>query len=199
MKNVVFYATDTMSDWEYGYVLAGFALSEYQEPGRFAVRSAAETGRGTVRSIGGLTVVPDTTLDAVGDPDLLILPGASTWAEGHDEVLGLARRTLEQGGLVAAICGATQGLARSGLLEDRGHTSNAPDYIAALAGYHGHQHYREAEVVADRGVITAPATAPVDFARAVFEALEVFPPKILNAWYGLYTTGERHYFDELVS
>ena len=199
MHTVVFYATDTMSDWEYGYVLAGLAMSEQQDPGRFRVVTAVASGVTTVRSIGGLTVLPDATLDAVGDPELLILPGAGTWAEGHEEVLALARRLVDGDGLIAAICGATVGLARSGLLDDRAHTSNAPDYIAALAGYHGHQHYREAKVVADRGVITAPATAPVDFARAVFEALEVFPPKILNAWYGLYTTGERHYFDELVS
>ncbi len=144
--------------------------------------------------------MPDTTLDAVGDPDLLILPRREHLGRGtrRGPRPGPPARS-SSGGLVAAICGATQGLARSGLLDDRAHTSNAPDYIAALAGYHGHQHYREAKVVADRGVITAPATAPVDFARAVFEALEVFPPKILNAWYGLYTTGERHYFDELVS
>lgn len=199
MKNVVFYATDTMSDWEYGYVLAGFALAEHEESARFAVRSAAAAGVETVRSIGGLTVVPDTTLDAVGDPDLLILPGASTWGEGHDEVLALVRRVVDAGGLVAAICGATLGLARSGLLDDREHTSNAPDYIAMIPGYHGAEHYREAKTVVDRGVITAPATAPVDFARAVFQALEVFSQEVLTAWYGLYTTGERHYFDELMS
>ena len=50
----------------------------------------------------------------------------------------------------------------------------------------------------DRGLITAPATAPVDFARAVFEALAVFPEPVIEAWYGLYTTGERRFYDALV-
>ena len=46
-------------------------------------------------------------------------------------------------------------------------------------------------------MITAPATKPVDFAAAVFRRLEVFPPAVVDAWYGLYTTGERRYFDAL--
>ena len=33
---------------------------------------------------------------------------------------------------------------------------------------------------------------------AVFEELEVFPEPVLQAWYGLYTTGERRYYDALV-
>ena len=40
----------------------------------------------------------------------------------------------------------------------------------------------------DRGVITAAAAAPVDFARLVLARLEVFPEAALAAWYGLYTT-----------
>ena len=100
--------------------------------------------------------------------------------------------------MVAAICGATYGLARAGLLDDRDHTSNAADFLAGVPGYGGADHYQEARAVHDRGLITAPATAPVDFARAVFEALEVFPEPVIEAWYGLYTTGERRFYDALV-
>ena len=35
-------------------------------------------------------------------------------------------------------------------------------------------------------------------ARAVFEALDLFPASITDAWYGLYTTGERRFYDQLV-
>jgi hypothetical protein len=52
--------------------------------------------------------------------------------------------------------------------------------------------------VEDGDVITAPATAPVDFGAAVFRRLELFPPATIDAWYGLYTTGERRWFDALV-
>ena len=48
-------------------------------------------------------------------------------------------------------------------------------------------------------MITAPGTMPVDFAAAIFRNLELFPGPMVDAWYGLYTTGERRYFDRLVA
>ena len=41
---VVFYATDTMADWEYGYLLAGLAMANEQAPGSFRVLVASEDG-----------------------------------------------------------------------------------------------------------------------------------------------------------
>ena len=197
---VVFYATDTMADWEYGYLLAGFALADDQAPGRFRVVVASETGE-PVTSRGGLRIMPEVSVAEI-DPDrvgALVLPGANTWADGNDAALALAEQVLAAGGLVAAICGATYGLARRGMLDEREHTSNAPEYLAGAEGYRGEHGYRDAKVVSDGGVITAPATAPVDLARAVFEALEVFPQPVIEAWYGLYTTGERRFYDALVA
>ena len=198
MANVVFYATDTMADWEYGYLLAGLAMANEQAPGSFPVLVASEDG-GAVTSMGGMRVTPEVSLGDL-DPEIaaLVLPGANTWFTGHEAVLTLAERTLAAGGVVAAICGATYGLARAGLLDDRDHTSNAADFLAEAPGYGGADRYREARAVHDRGLITAPATAPVDFARAVFEALAVFPEPVIEAWYGLYTTGERRFYDALV-
>jgi putative intracellular protease/amidase len=198
MKTIVVYVTDTLADWELGYVLPGLAMANQAEQ-RFDVVVAA-TRTDPVRTKGGLTVVPDKKLADIdpGAIDMLIIPGADTWAEGHDEVLALATDLIHRGTTVAAICGATLGLARTGLLGDRPHTSNAPDYLAMTPDYHGAAHYKEVKVVAEDTVITAPATAPIDFARAIFERLEAFPPEILDAWYGLYTTSERHYFDTLV-
>ena len=121
------------------------------------------------------------------------------YTEARDEMLDLSREVLSAGGLVAGICGATYGLARAGLLNDRDHTSNAADYLASAPGYQGADHYREAKSVVGQGLITALATAPIDFARAVFEALEVFPQPVIDAWYGLYTTGERRFYDALVA
>lgn len=197
---VVFYATDTMSDWEYGYVLAGFALAEEQAPGRFRVVVAGEGAR-PVTSLGGLRVAPEAALTDLDPTEIgaLVLPGAGTWEDGHQTALALATDRLAAGAVVAAICGATYGLARSGLLNERTHTSNAPEYIAAAPGYTGAARYRDTRTVSDRRLITAPATAPVDFAKAVFEALGVFPQPVIDAWYGLYTTGERRFYDVLVS
>ena len=49
---------------------------------------------------------------------------------------GKAAEFLDAGVPVAAICGATAGLAAEGLLDDRRHTSNAAEFLAAT-GYGG--------------------------------------------------------------
>ncbi|MDF0529555.1 DJ-1/PfpI family protein [Tsukamurella sp. 8F] len=197
MTDVVLYVTETMADWEYGFLMAGLAWA--RENGADLSVATAGEARDPLRSKGGIAVLPDRALDEVGVPDLLILPGAETWGDGHADALLLARRVREQGGTVAAICGATLGLARDGQLDSVDHTSNARDFLAGAAGYRGAGRYREERVVTDGGVITAPAMFPVDFARAVFDAVGAFPPPVLDAWYGLYTTGERRYFDALTS
>ena len=57
---------------------------------------------------------------------MLILPGADTWLAGQNiAFVSMAARFLDAGVPVAAICGATVGLARGGVLNDRNHTSNA--------------------------------------------------------------------------
>lgn len=195
MTDVVLYATNTMADWEYGYLTAGLA---WVEDGPYRLRVLGD-GSGPVTTKGRLRLLTDGELGEVVEEDvaMLVLPGGDTWDGGHEAALGLAVRLLERGVPVAAICGATLGLARVGVLDDRAHTSNAPGFLLA-SGYAGADRYRDEAVVEDRNVITAPAIRPVDFAAAVFRRLEVFPPAVTDAWYGLFTTGERRYFDQLM-
>jgi putative intracellular protease/amidase len=197
MKDVILYATDTMADWEYAYLTTGLAMADQQQPGRFRLRVLADDQR-EVTTAGRLRLSPDGDLAEVVAEDvaLLVLPGGDTWEQGHERVLGLATRLLGAGQPVAGICGSTYGLARAGLLDSRRHTSNAPEFLAA-SGYAGGEHYVDDRVVADGDLITAPGTAPVDFTAALFRRLELFPPEMTDAWQGLYTTGERRYFDVL--
>jgi putative intracellular protease/amidase len=90
---------------------------------------------------------------------------------------------------VAAICGATFGLARAGLLDERRHTSNDKGWLAT-SGYRGGARYVNEPAVDDGGVITASAMASLEFARLILARLAVFPPKALEAWYGLFKTGD---------
>jgi putative intracellular protease/amidase len=198
MRDVVLYATDTMADWEYAHLTVGLATAAQEQPDRFRLRVLAD-GQDLVTTAGRLRLLTDGDLGEVVADDiaLLVLPGADTWFDGHQRVLDLARTMLDRGTPVAAICGATNGLARAGLLDSRRHTSNALDFLTP-SGYAGTEHYMDEKVVDDDGLITAPGTAPVDFTAAVFRRLQVFPPVIIDAWYGLYTTGERRYFDALV-
>lgn len=199
MHDVVLYATDSMADWEYAYLTAGLAMAFEQAPARFRLRVLAD-GQDEVTTKGRLRLRTDGDLGDVrlDDTALLVLPGADTWFDGHARALHLARGLLERQTPVAGICGATYGLARAGLLDERWHTSNAPDFLAP-SGYAGASRYLDERVVDDGNVITAPATAPVDFSAAVFRRLQLFPPQVTDAWYGLYTTGERRYFDALVA
>ncbi|HKP61059.1 MAG TPA: type 1 glutamine amidotransferase family protein [Polyangiales bacterium] len=200
-RDVHVYVFDTLADWEPGYAIAQINQPAYQSrPGRYRVRSVGIT-REPVRTTGGLAILPDLTLSELKpeDSELLILPGGDGWMSGANHaVLEKAKQFHAARVPIAAICGATAGLASVGLLNEVAHTSNAAEFLAQVPGYAGAARYRDARVVSDGGIITAPASAPVDFARAIFEALEVYSKATLEAWYGLYTTGEARYFYDLV-
>lgn len=76
--------------------------------------------------MGGLRVLPDLTFEQLRPQDsaMLVLPGADTWDQVPTANLAAVRSAqefLSAGVPVAAICGATAGLARAGLLDDRAH------------------------------------------------------------------------------
>jgi putative intracellular protease/amidase len=97
---------------------------------------------------------------------------------------------------VAAICGATSGLARAGILDNVQHTSNARAYLAAT-GYRGAALYQDQPAVTDGNVITASTTAPIEFAYQIFKKLDVYSDEALEAWFGLFKTGDAAYYGAL--
>ncbi|WP_406125172.1 glutamine amidotransferase [Streptomyces canus] len=173
---------DTYADWETGHATAYLARAGYE------IRTAGPS-REPVTSLGGLRVQPACALDDVrpSESSLLILPGADLWDAGDDlaPFARKAREFLDAGVPVAAICGATGGLAREGLLDDREHTSAVSFYLAAT-GYGGGERYVDADAVTDRGLITAGPTEPVAFAREIFRLLGVYDGEVLDAWYRLF-------------
>lgn len=199
-QDVHLFVFDGLSDWEAGYAIAGINNPQFQQqPGRFRVRTVAPS-EGSVETMGGVRIQPDLTLDALrpADSAMLILPGGVAWDEGkHSEAVELAGAFLGTGVPVAAICGATAGLARGGLLDDRRHTSNAQEYLTATK-YHGAALYEDAPAVTDRNVITASGVASLDFALHIFRLLDLYTPAVLDAWYGLFKTGKTEYFIALV-
>src|SRR6266508_1028948 len=180
---------DTMSDWEIGYATAHINSGLWQrEPGSHKVVTVGETGE-PVTTTGGMRILPDVAVADVDPADsaMLILAGADTWLTGGNGAFAKkAREFLDAGVPVAAICGATGGLATEGLLDDRDHTSNALEFLASLPDYKGAEHYRDEPAVNDDGLITASANAPADFAREVLGQLGVYEPSVLASWYKLY-------------
>lgn len=199
-KSVHVYLSESFADWEAGFAMAGINNPEMQrEPGRYQVRTFSPDGQ-PVRSTGGLRVTPDMALADVRPDDsaMLILVGGESWDKGENtEAVELAKRFLAADVPVAAICGATLGLAKGGVFTSRQHTSNAPEYLAA-SGYRGKSHYRKKPVVVDGPLITASSMASLEFAKAIFEKLEVYPPEALDAWFGLFSTKKPEYFQAMV-
>ena len=80
------------------------------------------------------------------------------------------------------------------MLDDRQHTSNALPYLKGVSEYAGSDRYVDEPVVIDRGLITAGGMSALDFARAIFDTLEVYEPETLDAWYQLNKTGDAAHF-----
>jgi putative intracellular protease/amidase len=118
-------------------------------------------------------------------------------AGGGGAFAAAAARFLDVGVPVAAICGATAGLARAGLLDGRNHTSSAREYLAAT-GYAGGGHYIEERVVVDGDLITAGPQSPVQFARATMERLGLASARRLEAYEALFDRGDQAAFPVLM-
>ncbi len=189
---------DSLADWEVGHLLAELRTGRFTGT-PFEVVTVAET-TDPITTMGGVRMLPDTTL-ATLDPAgsaLLILPGGEHWdAGGGSAFAEAARRFLTAGVPVAAICGATAGLARAGLLDARRHTSAAAEYLA-YTGYAGGAHYVDERAVVDGDLITAGPQSPVQFARATLGRLGLASAETLDAYEALFDRGDASAFGVLM-
>jgi putative intracellular protease/amidase len=192
---------DSLADWEVGYVTAHINRPLWHKtPGRFAVRTVGAS-TAPITTMGGLRVTPDSTLAELrpSDSAMLILAGNEIFmTEAFTPFAAKAREFLDAGVPVAAICGATGGLAVAGLLDNRQHTSNAREFLVGL-GYGGAEHYRDEPAVTDGDLITASGVTPMDFARAIMARLDVYEPGVLASWYKLYGKQDPAGFFELAA
>jgi putative intracellular protease/amidase len=192
---------DTFADWEIGYASAHILRPSWQRaPGQYTITTAGPS-REPITTMGGSRITPDISVADLqpADSAMLILAGGDAW--GDESMAGFraaARRFIEAGVPVAAICGATFGLALEGLLDDRPHTSNAAEYLG-FSGYRGGAHFHDEPVVADGDLITAAGFAPVHFARAIFDRLGLYEPSVLASWFKLYGDRDPAGFYELMS
>jgi putative intracellular protease/amidase len=196
-QTIHLFVFDGFVDSEAAFAVAGLNDPAFQrEPGRFHVKTVA-LAQTPMRSVGGLAVLPDALLDTIepADSAMLILPGGVGWDEGqHMQSVDKARAFLAAGVPVAAICGATAGLARAGLLDERRHTSNALAYLRGVPEYAGSDRYEDSPAFRDGALITAAGMAPIEFAREIFQYFDVYEDEVLQAWYDLYKTGKSTYF-----
>jgi putative intracellular protease/amidase len=186
MRNTVyFFVFDGYADWE-----AALALCEIRRPGDFRVRTVG-LDRRPVQSMGGLTVLPDLSLDEI-DADralLMILPGGTAWERGEIDPVSATLRSLHaEGTALGALCSGVLALAYAGLIDTRRHTGNYAGHIETyVPDYLGGAHYDAgALALTDDGVITAGGVNGIEFAREVIRALDLYDERDTEAWYRLF-------------
>ncbi|HSB52836.1 MAG TPA: type 1 glutamine amidotransferase family protein [Gemmatimonadales bacterium] len=180
---------DGFADWEPSY-----ALAQIRQTGAAPVVSVGLSHH-PVRSMGGLTVMPDVTVEQIAPEQvrLFILPGGDQWeTAGLDaRLVSLLEGCMANGAPLAAICAATTAVARAGLLHGRAHTSNGLEYLKAqVPDYIFENDYVDQLAVRDRGLITASGLGAVEFAREIFAELEVFSEGDLEMWYRMFKYGQ---------
>ncbi|ASB88203.1 glutamine amidotransferase [Bacillus sonorensis] len=202
-KKVYLYVFNTMSDWEYGYLIAELNSGRYFKKDVAPLKVVtAGANKEMMTTMGGLSIKPDISLDecTLESKDLLVLPGGNTWGEDiHQSILKKVGEALKLGTIVAGICGATEGLANSGYLDSRKHTSNNLEYIKMVCpNYKGEKFYEMKPAVSDENLVTASGIAPLEFAMEVLKKLDVFAPDTLHSWYNLNKTHNPEHFFRLM-
>jgi putative intracellular protease/amidase len=187
-KAVYLLVVEGFADWEPAH-----AVAELRRHGEYRVESVGLTLE-PVRSMGGLAVLPSKTVSDVDVSDVaaFILPGGDRWEKAAVELeLETLLERLDGANVpIGAICAATVAIARIGLLRGRRHTSNGLEYLRShVPGYSEAGNYVDAPAVRDRKLITASGLADVEFARELFEELDVLTPEDRSLWAQIFRSG----------
>ena len=189
---------NNLIDSEVGHLLVELRSGRFTRT-PFNVRTVAETSE-SITTMAGVRTVPDMLLSDLepSESALLVMAGAEMWDAGGGEAFtATAERFLNADVPVAAICGATAGLARAGLLDERDHTSASAEYLQ-VTGYAGVDRYIDARAVVDGPLITAGPQSPVQFARATLGGLGLMSNRTLEAYEDLFHNADLSAFPVLM-
>jgi putative intracellular protease/amidase len=187
-KAVYLLVVEGFADWEPAH-----AVAELRRTAQYRVEAVGLT-LAPVESMGGIRVLPSTIVTNVDPADVaaFIIPGGDRWETSpvEPEIAQLLSLLDAERVPIAAICGATVAIARLGLLRGRRHTSNGLDYLRAqVPGYVEAANYMDMAAVRDRGLITASGLGDVEFARELFEELQVLTAEERAAWATIFRSG----------
>ncbi|WP_424555133.1 DJ-1/PfpI family protein [Streptococcus agalactiae] len=191
MKKVYMYVQDTMADWEHGYLMQALTLQSFLSKKMVSFHTVGKTLQ-SITTASGIRVVPEISLKDIDikNTAALILIGGDTWLEeDNSEILDIASQLLQQEILVAAICGATLGLADRCELNTRFHTSNASFYPEMSSNYTGQKYYSDDVAVSDGNLITASSAGSLLWAKLIIENLGLYSQETSEAWFDYFSTG----------
>lgn len=188
MKEILFVILDNFAEWEATPLSAAI-----NQTNGFCVKTVSIT-RKAIKSIGGLTVIPDYTLSDCIDKEFsgLVLIGGKSWrTDEAKQVATLVTEAIKKDAIVAGICDGSVFLGSMGLLNDIEHTSNTLDDMQRYVGekYSGSKFYKNQQAVRSRNIITANGTASLEFAKEVLLALSIMLPQEVEQWYKFYKLG----------
>lgn len=201
--NLYLYVLNTLADWEIGYLTAEVYSGRYfsnHDTECHLIMVGKDRNR--ITTMGGMGIMPDIAIDEMrfDKADMLVLPGSNMWmSSANDGILEEAKKRIENDMPVAAICGATVGLARMGQLNHKKHTSNDLGFLKYVAKeYSGESLYVNQPAVNDRNLITASGQSALAFTYEIIKALGLFKPDTLEAWRNLNLTNEARYFYDMI-
>nr|WP_321453847.1 type 1 glutamine amidotransferase family protein [uncultured Carboxylicivirga sp.] len=187
MKKIGIFLFNGFSDWEISYL-----TPEINKSSEFELIYFSQDGE-PVLSMGGLKVVPTTSLGQINSDELsmLLLPGGTAWEKGDNNAIEtLTLKFYKAGKPIAAICAATAFMGQLGLLDQVEHTSNDLYYLKAVAPqYKGDELYQNSPAVSDKNIITAKGIAPIEFASAIFKLIALKPDVEIEKWFQLFKNG----------
>jgi putative intracellular protease/amidase len=194
---------NTLADWEIGYLSAELHSRRFfRSPESDCAVLKVGIDRSPVTSMGGMAITPDLALPEVrlAPDDLILLPGSDAWhEEANAPLLRFAADALAEGHKVAAICGATVGLAQLGALNGRRHTSNDLEFLKqSCPAYRGAAQYEDRPAVRDGNLVTASGLAALEFSYEVIRMLGVWRESTAEAWFKLHKTREARWYYALV-
>lgn len=181
------------ADWEPALLSAGLRRGFGLWEPRYTIASVSLTDS-PIKSIGGLTVLPDYTIEsAPSDFSALILIGGTNWFSSETEkVLPLIKIALERKAVLGGICDGSMFLGTHGFLNHVNHTSNNLALLKEKAGskYKGESLYHaDQQSVLDGNIVTANGVGFIEFARDVFTVLDVAPKQKIDEFYKACKTG----------
>ena len=140
--NVYLYVLDTLADWEIAYLTAEINSKRYFKNKKDDCKIVkVGASKDPIITMGGMSIKPDIQIGEMKfqNNDILVLPGGDTWLEEKNkEILLYAKELIKNDQKVAAICGATIGLAKIGVLDKKKHTSNAKDLLKIIGVQNNH-------------------------------------------------------------